>query len=296
MRLFLQIAADALSLGGLYALYSLGVALIFGVSGVVNFAYGNFITLGAYTLLVVGSMAWPISVICVLLVVLAVGVISETAVFAPAHNALADSNAILIMTFALSVIIESVLLLAFGARPLGVEFGSDLSRTVDVFGADVALGDLLTIGVVVAALSGLVFFLKLTPLALQIRAASLDPLMLRMLGISARKVVLVTIALSSGIAGMASLMLVIQTGSLSLTMGLQPVLIAFIATVLGGLGSLTGAVAASFAIASVTVALQEFLPAGLQPFRTAILFSMIILVLLARPEGFFRSAEQGARV
>jgi branched-chain amino acid transport system permease protein len=111
--------------------------------------------------------------------------------------------------------------------------------------------------------------------------------MLRLLGISSQRVILLTMCASGFLASLASLMMVLQAGSVSLSMGVQPVLIAFIATVIGGLGSLLGAVIVSFGLALATVALQEFLPADLLAFRTAILFLGIMVVLLVKPNGLF---------
>lgn len=295
MSQIVQTLFDALSLGGMYALYSLGVALIFGVSGIINFAHGNFIALGAYALLIFGGLVWPLAALAVVAVAVAVALLTETLVFAPARKSGANSTTILIVAFAVSIGLENVLLIGFGARPQGVDFGMSLARTVNFVGFSVGAASIVTIAVVAMALSALAVILRFTAAGLLIRAAALDGTMLQLLGVSSRRVLALTIALSGALAGLASLMLVAQTGSLSLAMGVQPVLIAFIATVIGGLGSLSGAVIASFGLAIVTIALQEFLPAPVEPFRTAILFTLIIAVLLIRPDGLIRKAT-GARI
>jgi branched-chain amino acid transport system permease protein len=208
-------------------------------------------------------------------------------VFLPARNRGADGTTILIASFAVSVFLQNLLLLNFGARPLGVDFGSSLARFINLGSVQLAAYDLLTISVTVLALIALLAILRWTTIGLLIRAAALDETMLRLLGISSQRVILLTMCASGFLASLASLMMVLQAGSVSLSMGVQPVLIAFIATVIGGLGSLLGAVIVSFGLALATVALQEFLPADLLAFRTAILFLGIMVVLLVKPNGLF---------
>lgn len=295
MTAVIQILIDALSLGAMYALYSLGVALIFGVSGIVNFAYGNFIAAGAYLLLLMPQVPGPVVVAGVLVAVIALGMCVEFAVFGPARSSGADETTILIIAFAVSMFIENLLLLKFGARPVGADFGASLASTAQWGTLSVGWASVVTVAVVAGALATLAVLLRWTQTGLLIRAAALDPVMLQMLGVSPGRVVVVTVALSCVLAGLAALMLVAQTGSLSLSMGVQPVLIAFIGTVLGGLGSLSGAVIASFGLALVTVLLQELLPGEWAPFRTAILFTLVIVVLLVRPDGLVRTAR-GARI
>jgi branched-chain amino acid transport system permease protein len=126
------------------------------------------------------------------------------------------------------------------------------------------------------------------------RAAAEDFTMARMLGVRANRVILLAFAISGGLAGAIGLVLVVQTGTADIGMGLSVMLVAFIATVIGGLGSLTGAVVAGFLIGGASVAMQVILPLEARPFRDAFVYALVIVVLLLRPEGLFapRSGRQ----
>jgi branched-chain amino acid transport system permease protein len=105
------------------------------------------------------------------------------------------------------------------------------------------------------------------------------------MGIRANTVVMLAFALSGILAGVSAMLWIAQRGSVDPLMGLVPVLKAFIATVIGGLGSLTGAVAGGFVLGILEVTFQAFLPASAQPFRDAFVLSLVIVILLARPNG-----------
>ena len=117
------------------------------------------------------------------------------------------------------------------------------------------------------------------------RAAAEDIEMLKLLGIKANRVVAVAFALSGLLAGVAAVIWTAQRGSVDPLMGFYPVLKAFIATVLGGLGSLGGAVLGGFIVGALEVLLQAFLPDSLAPYRDAIVLASVILLLLLRPDG-----------
>ena len=120
--------------------------------------------------------------------------------------------------------------------------------------------------------------------------------MARLLGVNANGVIAVAFAISGATAGIAALLLTIRSGTASPDLGSGPVLIAFIAIVVGGMGSLLGACAGGFLLGCLSVALQALLPVGLRPYREAILFSLIIGILLFRPQGLFGVARSGVRI
>ena len=135
------------------------------------------------------------------------------------------------------------------------------------------------------ALAGLTFVLRRTVPGMAMRAAAEDIEMLRLLGIRANRVVAVSFALSGLLAGIAAVIWTAQRGSVDPLMGFFPVLKAFIATVLGGLGSLGGAVLGGFVVGALEVLAQAFLPDALAPYRDAIVLAAVIAALLLRPDG-----------
>ena len=142
----------------------------------------------------------------------------------------------------------------------------------------------------------LALMLKRSRIGLEMRAAAEDFGMARLLGVRANAVIAGAFALSGALAATVALVLVAQTGVADVRMGGQIMLVAFIATVVGGMGSLPGAVAAGFALGAASVALQAALPIEARPFRDAFLYGLVILVLLLRPQGLFAAASAKPRV
>lgn len=302
--LTLQLVFDALSLGGIYAVAALGIALIFGVMKLVNFAHGQFIAFAVFALIVpstdavavMGLGAAPALVLVPALLAVGAGlaVASEYLVFRPLRNA--SPVALMVASFALGVVIQNSLLVAYGGRPKAISLWPELGKPVRLMGADVQMLQIIVIGAVFLLLGVLGLMLKRSRLGLEMRAAAEDFGMARLLGVRANAVIAGAFALSGALAAAVALVLVAQTGVADVRMGGQIMLIAFIATVVGGMGSLSGAVAAGFVLGAVSVALQAALPIEARPFRDAFLYGLVILVLLLRPQGLFATASAKPRV
>lgn len=300
----LQLFFDALALGGIYAIAALGIALIFGVMKLVNFAHGQFIACAVFALILPSTDAMAVlglgrlpSLILVP-VILAFGaglaLLAEALVFRPMRNA--SPVALMVGSFALGVALQNLLLVLYGGRPKAVSLWAELGHPVQVGPAQVPLLQLIVIAAVLAILLGLAVMLRRTRIGLEMRAAAEDFGMARMLGVRANRVISGAFALSGGLAAVVALVLVAQTGVADVRMGGQIMLIAFIATVVGGMGSLSGAVAAGLGIGAVSALLQAGLPAEARPFRDAFLYGGVILVLLFRPQGLFASVGSKPRV
>lgn len=302
MTALLQILLDALSLGSLYALGALGIALIFGVMRLVNFAHGDYIafcifallwpTTQAATVLFLGQLPGLLLIPLVILIGAAVSVLSEIVVFRRLRNA--NPATMMIASFALGFVIKNLLLMLFSSRPKSLSMLPALARQVEFMGVRIPVLQLATIIATIVILIGLTLFLKRTRFGLEMRAAAEDFTMARMLGVKANRVILLAFAISGGLAGAIGLVLVVQTGTADINMGLSVMLVAFIATVVGGLGSLSGAVAAGFLIGGASVVMQVILPIDARPFRDAFVYALVIVVLLWRPQGLFapRSSKQ----
>jgi branched-chain amino acid transport system permease protein len=294
MTSFIQNLVAGLSLGGLYALFALGVALIFGVAGIINFAHGAIIAVSAYALFALVSLPWPLLVAATILTGAVVAVGLEVLVFRRARGA--DPTTLLIISFGLSAILQAALALIAGPETHSVTFGASFNHELTFGAVSIPKIDLLTIAVALVLMVGLSWILRATSIGVQLRAAAEDFRMARHLGVRADWVLLATFAMSGVLAGVAALLLTMRNGTLSPNMGFQPLLVAFVATVIGGLGSLYGAAAGGLLLGLLTILLQVVLPAGLQPYRDAILFSAVIAVLLVRPQGLIPTARAGVRV
>jgi branched-chain amino acid transport system permease protein len=290
----LQHLFAAASLGGLYALIALGIALVFGVMNLVNFAHGELLMVGGYTILLTESLPWPAVVVLAVAATVLTALLMERIAFRPVRSA--DATTMLITSFAVSILLQNIAVWVAGRRPKGVSFGSGLGDPAHIGGARVPQVEILTIVLVVALLAALVLLLKRTRLGIQMRAAAEDFRMTRLMGVRADTVIVAAFAGSGALAAVAVLLLIVTSGTVSPGMGLQPVLIGFVATVVGGMGSLVGAAVGGFLLGSATVLLQWTLPLEARGYRDAIVFTAVIAVLLFRPRGLFASRALEERV
>jgi branched-chain amino acid transport system permease protein len=301
----IQLLVDALSLGSQYALVALGIGLIFGIMRMINFAHGDLIMLGAYALVVptvadvappfIGS--WPAVAMAAAITALvaSAGVVTERFAFRPLRRRDADGATLLISSFAVSYLIQSVVLFVHTGRPKSVSIFAELTQQMQIAGVRVALVDVVTIGVTALLLLAMVFFLRRVRWGIEIRAAAEDFTMARILGVRADAVIALAFAIAGGLAGILSLLYVAKTGVLDFRMGVPLAIAGFVGTVIGGMGSLFGAVLGGLFLGVASSLLQALLPEVLRPGRDAFLYGLVIFVLLVRPQGLFAGRDTGER-
>jgi branched-chain amino acid transport system permease protein len=294
MTTAVQVILDALSVGSLYALVALGIGLIFGIMRLINFAYGEFIMIGAYMLMLVAAQYVPVTIIVSMLIVILVSLLSDRIAFKPVRNA--NPTTMLVTSFAVSYFLQYLFVMLVGARPKGFTILTELAEPLVIGAVRIPKVNLLIVVLTVFLMLGLALFLRRTRFGIQMRAAALNFRMARLLGVRANRVIAVAFALSGLLAGVVAVFVVVQGGTLAPAMGVQLALIGFVATVIGGMGSLVGAVLGGYFVGVVTTLLQLWLPIELRPYREAFVFASVILVLLARPQGLFRGAESRERV
>jgi branched-chain amino acid transport system permease protein len=304
MTIFFQHLVDAISLGSLYALGALGIGLIFGIMRLINFAHGDFISIGAYALIIpssaatatmfIGAWSIPFVIITVILIVVCFALVSERIIFRPLREA--NPATLLIGSFGLSFLLQHLILMIYGGRPKAVDIGAGLNEHILILGLRIPKLEIVTIIVSIFLLISLAIFLKKTPFGIQMRAAAEDFRTARLLGVRANAVIAYAFALSGLLAATVSILLLAQTGLLSYKMGLQITLIAFVATVIGGMGSLVGATVGGFVVGVASVAMQVILPEGLREARDAFVYAFVILILLLRPQGLIQSRFSKERV
>jgi branched-chain amino acid transport system permease protein len=290
----LQYAVDAVTVGSLYALFACGLALMLSVARIANFAYGDLMMVGAYALLASAALPWPLVVAFVVVAALVLNVAVDQLAFRPARGA--DGMTLLVVSFGVSVLVQNVMMVVAGARSRSVDFGGWFNGAVDVGDVSVPRLSILTVAVTIAVLVALTTFLRRSLVGMQLRAASEDFTMSRLLGVRANRVIATAFAVSGAIAGVAAVLMTMQGGSVSTAMGLQPTLVAFVAVVIGGMGSIVGATLGGLLLGVLSVLLQALLPTDLQPYREALLFSLVIVMLLGRPQGLFGARMTAARV
>jgi branched-chain amino acid transport system permease protein len=283
MTVALQAVLDALSVGGLYALIALGIGLIFGIMRLVNFAHGDLVMVGGYTMFLMTGRPDALTALIALVVVVALALAVERVAFRPLRNASMPS--LMIASFAVSYLLQHAVMVTIGAETKGVQFAAALNAPVRIAELQIPLLQLVTVAATLVLLILLTAFLRSTALGLQMRAAAENIRVARLMGVRANRVIAWAFAMSGLLAGAVALLYIAQVGAMTPQFGVQPALIGFVATVVGGLGSLAGAVIGGFLIGGLTVVLQLVLPLELRPFREAFLFGLLFIVLLVRPQG-----------
>ncbi|MBB4302557.1 branched-chain amino acid transport system permease protein [Rhodobium orientis] len=293
MELFLQQTVNAVALGGTYALLALGLAIVFSVMGMINFAHGELMTISGYTLMYCGIAGVPfvISVPLAILAAILAAVLMERIAFRPVRNA--SGATMLVTSFAVATILQILFqnLIATRSKPVALPEG--LAQSVAFGDFLIGVNKLAAIGATIVMLIFLNWFLKRTSVGIAMRAAAEDFPVARLMGVRANAVIAGAFALSGLLAGVASVLWVSQRASVDPLMGFVPVLKAFIASILGGLGSLTGAVAGGFLLGFIEIYSTAFLPESLQEFKEPIGLAVVVLVLLWRPNGLIPSANFG---
>jgi branched-chain amino acid transport system permease protein len=291
METLIQQCVNALSLGGTYALLALGLAVVFSVLGMINFAHGEILTISGYTVFFCMALAVPGIFIIPLALVIAMiaAALMERIAFRPLRGA--SPTTLLITSFAVSGILQMLFQNLISARPRPVPIPSALTGAFTVGPFHIGVIQSLSIFATFTMVGLLTLFLKRTMLGIAIRAAAVDFPTTRLMGLRANRVILAAFAISGLLAGVSGLLWIAQRGSVDPLMGFLPVLKAFIAAILGGIGNLTGAVIGGFFLGAIEIGLQAVLPESVQPFRDAIALSLVVLVLLYRPQGLFGTAH-----
>lgn len=295
MTFAIQFVIDVLSLGGAYALMALGLVIVYGILRLVNFAYGELIMVAGYTMFLVGGSGLPWLVMAVVAVIMAVlaGIATDYVAFRPVRAK--SVTAVLITSFAFSTLLQNAALLFISPRPRTVPLPQIFSQTVNIGGAVTPLRNLITIAAAVILLALFAFLMRKTVLGIAMRAAATNFTMARMLGVPANLIISSAFAISGFLAGVVGLLWIGRIGTVVPGIGLEPLLVAFIATVIGGMRSLSGAVIGGFLLALIDTSLNYTLPQDLLKFRDAFTFSLVILILLWRPEGLVKGPATGQR-
>jgi branched-chain amino acid transport system permease protein len=286
-----QTIADAVGLGGMYALMAVGIGLVFGVLRLVNFAYGQLVMAGAFALAFAYEHGWPVwvGVVLCFAVVVALSVAMDWIVFRPLRE---QSPAVmLVATFAVSFLLQSIALLWFG--PLGKIAASlaSLNQPWTIGDVDIRKISVVTTAVAAACLLLLVTLLGRTNIGLHMRAAALDFRTARLLGVRANRVISSAVLISGLLAATVAVMMTVQTPLVTPTFALRDTILVLAGVVLGGMNRLVSATLGGFAIGFASGFLGGALPTDQSQYLPSFLFAAVIVVLLIRPGGLFTRAS-----
>ncbi len=287
MEYLLQQSMNALSLGGEYALLALGLAIVFSVMGLVNFAHGDMITFGGYAMFLAAAgmgianpaLLLPVGVLSVVLFAMFL----EKVAFKPVRGAPPTTG--MLTAFGVSILIQNVALIFVGTRAKSVPTMDFLIQNVTIGSVRIPVVQIFETAVTVIAIALLVVFLKRTTIGMAMRAAARDVSTVRLMGVRANRVIATAFAISGFLAGLATIFVLARRGAVDPFMGFTPVLKAFVAAVIGGFGSLPGAVIGGLVLGVAEVMMQVVLPESMAGFRDAFIFTAVGVLLLVRPQG-----------
>ncbi|MCX6435504.1 MAG: branched-chain amino acid ABC transporter permease [Actinobacteria bacterium] len=294
MHAFFQHLIDSITLGSLYAVMGLSIALVFGIMRLVNFAQGDLVMVGAYGSALFSHAPWVFTLIIVLVVPILFALIIERIAFRPVR--MASDSTLLVTSFAVSYLLESLVLLFLSATPRGVNLAPALGHPFHIAGLLIPWLDVATVGSTMVLLVGLSWFLSKTRTGVYMRAAAEDFTTARLMGVRANRVIAAAFAISGLLTGVTAYLTVAQTGQVYPAMGVNLLLVAFVATTIGGLGSLSGAVLGGYILGAITIFIRAYLPAQLASFTQAFTYLIVILILLYRPQGLLTSKLNRTRV
>lgn len=292
--LFLQHIANALSLGSLYALIAIGYTMVYGILRLINFAHGDVFMLGSYLAfygMALFMLPWWAALLIAIVLTALFGIGLERIAYRP----LRDSPRISIMISAIgaSFLIENLAVLIFGGRPKGVSVPDALGRVIS-FGPVSVVAVSLLIPVFTFALLGiLIWIVNRTKTGMAMRAVSTDIEAARLMAVDVNRIVSITFGIGSLLAAFGGILWSFKYPQLNPLMGVVPGTKCFIAAVIGGIGSIGGAVLGGFLLGFIEIMTVAFLPT-LSGYRDAFAFVLLIVVLLVKPTGLLgkRQAEK----
>jgi len=282
---FAQQLINALSLGSIYAVLALGLAMVYSTLGILNFAYGELITIVGYTMFFASEAGMPFILMAALGIVVAgaASVAMQAVIFRPLRGA--NFVTLLFASFALSQVLQGLFRQAISPRSKGIPTPDLFSDFIQIGAVRVGVLALITLAVALSTMAVLLLFMRRSRAGLQMRAAAQDLTTARILGVRTDRVIPLAFLVSGLMAGVGGVLWIARTTSVNPGTGFTPILVAFVAIVLGGLGSIPGAVIGAFAFGALEIMLQAYLPGAIVPFQFAIALVAVAVVLVVRPQG-----------
>ncbi len=277
----MNILFDGLSLGAIYALIALGYTMVYGIAKMLNFAHGDIIMVGAYVILTMLNLSGNpiVAIVASVVVCTAVGIVVERLAYKPLRGA--SPLAVLITAIGVSFFLQSIAQLIFGAKSQPVKMPHLGNLKIGSF--EINVGTIVTLVVGAVIMATLQVFVKKTRTGRAMRAVSEDRGAAQLMGINVNRIIMVTFAIGSALAAAASVFYLMQIPSTSPTLGSMPGIKAFTAAVIGGIGSIPGAMLGGVLlgiIEKVCLSIPQ-----ISSYTTAIEFSLLIVILLVKPIG-----------
>ena len=285
MELLIQQLVNGLAVGSIYALIALGYTMVYGTIKLINFAHGDVYMMGAfigYFAVMVLKLNVFLALLLAMVACAVLGVVIERVAYKPLRKS--TRVAALITAIGVSYLLENVMSYFFGAesRPFPSDFGTE---TFTLFG-DVSVNgkQILIFGITVLLMALLQFIVRYTKMGKAMRAVAVDEQAAQLMGIDVDGVISFTFALGSALAGIAGVLVGVYYNTISTTMGITVGLKAFVAAVLGGIGSIPGAMVGGYLIGLLETMVSFF---GYSPYRDGVVYFLLFIILIVLPAGLF---------
>ena len=291
MTELLQNLIDGIGRGSIYALLALGVAVIFGVMHLLNFAHGEMITVSGYAAFWASEAGWSWWMIVPLILVVSVmtSLMIEWVAFSRVRGA--DDFTLLLTSFGVHFVVSAFFLLYVSASVKNFDRPGWVADTYSVGPLRIEVFDTVVIVVTIVTLAAVTLLLQRTMFGLALRAAAADFDTARLMGVKSNTVIRGAFALSGLLAGIAGVFWLMRAGQTTPQAGIDPMLKGVLAALIGGLGSLRGAVLGGFALGIAEVLLRSRLPESLASLTEGIVFVLIALLFIFRPGGLITVAR-----
>ena len=280
---FLSTLITGLSAGSTYAMIAIGYTMVYGIAKLLNFAHGDVIMVGAYMLYVfLFTLKTPgiVAIVAAVLFCVFLGITVERLAYGPLRGA--SPLAVLITAIGVSYMLQSLAQILFGS-------GQKMLLNLQIRGAlvigelSIQYSTLVTLVAAVVIMTALTLFVKYTKVGRAMIAVSEDRDAARLMGVNVNAIIIITFAIGSALAAVAAVFMLMKSPAITPTLGAMPGIKAFTAAVIGGIGSIPGAVLGGILL-GVIEALTKLVPV-IAPYTDAIEFSILIIILLVRPSG-----------
>ena len=279
---FIEQLINGLRTGSIYALIAIGYTMVYGIAKMINFAHGDIIMVGAYALyfsISVLGLPVPVALVITVIVCAVLGVVIEKVAYKPLRSA--PPLAVLITAIGMSFFLQSASLLIFGSTPIPFQ---SVIPNVNISVGPVVISSITVVTLIVTAIAMilLTLFVNKTKMGSAMRAVSEDKGAAELMGINVNSTISLTFAIGSALAAVAGVLYICQYQSMKPTLGALPGIKAFVAAVLGGIGSIPGAMLGGILLGRIETVSKAYISTEL---ADAIVFGVLIVVLLFRPSG-----------
>ena len=288
--LFLQHLVNGAALGFVFALVAIGYTLVYGVVKLVNFAHGDIFMMATFFVfygITLFSLPWWLAFVIAIFLTILLGMGVEKVAYKPLRNAPRISS--LCSAIGMSFLLENFAVVVFGGRQKPFYQPEVLIKTITIANVRIQLVSIVTVVVSIGALLFLNYLVYKTKMGLAMRALAHDFDTAKLMGINVDRTISFTFAVGSGLAAISAIFWALRYPQIWPFMGVFPGWRAFTAAIIGGIGSIKGAMIGGFSIGLLTILMVAFMP-NMAGYKDAFIFVALVLILLFKPTGLFGEA------